>query len=277
MKESGLLKGIYKSDEAVYNRVKAAVCPSLPTGREFRTIEASIMDVADDIAYSIYDLEDALKSGFQSILGLMNSDNAVYERVAAKASKAMKSTVGVKDVKRTLFVLLENSVGVGYLKEQTYPIIAALKAERATTKLANNGYLRTAFLADMVSAFLSAVKVNEDAAFPMLSTAYLEEDALLTVECLKHFTFETMIMSPRLRVAEARGYDLISNLFTKLAGKNGHLFMPDDFQEIYRLQKDDSEKQRTIADFIAGMTDRYAIEFYGRLVSDDPVSIFKDL
>ena len=31
---------------------------------EFKTIECAIMDLADDIAYSTYDLEDAFKAGF---------------------------------------------------------------------------------------------------------------------------------------------------------------------------------------------------------------------
>ena len=51
--------------------------------------------------------------------------------------------------------------------------------------------------------------------------------------------------------------------------------MPDDCRRTFNLQKDDATKKRVVADFIAGMTDRYAVEFYGRLVSDNPASIFK--
>lgn len=35
--------------------------------------------------------------------------------------------------------------------------------------------------------------------------------------------------------------------------------------------------KRVICDFIAGMTDRYAMEFYGRLFSENPQTIFKPL
>jgi dGTPase len=33
--------------------------------------------------------------------------------------------------------------------------------------------------------------------------------------------------------------------------------------------------KRTICDFIASMADNYCIEFYGRLTSENPQSIFK--
>jgi dGTPase len=40
---------------------------------------------------------------------------------------------------------------------------------------------------------------------------------------------------------------------------------------------DERHRLRCIGDFIAGMTDRYAVEFYQRLTSGPSVSIFKDV
>ncbi|MGO1076617.1 hypothetical protein [Inquilinus sp. CA228] len=53
--------------------------------------------------------------------------------------------------------------------------------------------------------------------------------------------------------------------------------MPDDFRDLYIGIKDRNEKKRVVCDFIAGMTDRYAIQFYGRLFGADPESIYSPL
>jgi dGTPase len=84
-------------------------------------------------------------------------------------------------------------------------------------------------------------------------------------------------MSPRLRVSEQRGKDVVRKLFETLASDRGYLLMPADFRNLYELLKAENEKQRVVCDFIAGMTDRYAVEFYGRIFSEDPQTIFKPL
>jgi dGTPase len=52
--------------------------------------------------------------------------------------------------------------------------------------------------------------------------------------------------------------------------------MPDDVQKMYDRLTDTDSKRRTICDFIAGMTDRYAVEFYSRL-KESGARIFKPL
>ena len=72
--ESPLVKGYYLSEEGLVKRIKEHVVgPDIADGMEggFKTIECQIMDVADDIAYSTYDLEDALKTGFVSPMSMI--------------------------------------------------------------------------------------------------------------------------------------------------------------------------------------------------------------
>jgi dGTPase len=52
--------------------------------------------------------------------------------------------------------------------------------------------------------------------------------------------------------------------------------LPQDFSQRYR-QANEAQKPRVICDFIAGMTDRYAVEFYARLNSDAFNTMFKPL
>jgi dGTPase len=43
------------------------------------------------------------------------------------------------------------------------------------------------------------------------------------------------------------------------------------------LDGDLDGQMRSVCDFVAGMTDRYAMEFYGRLHSDSAQSMFKPI
>ena len=51
--------------------------------------------------------------------------------------------------------------------------------------------------------------------------------------------------------------------------------MPDDVRGSFEAADADEAKMRTVCNFVAGMTDRYAVEFYGRLHSDSAQSMFK--
>jgi dGTPase len=85
-----------------------------------------------------------------------------------------------------------------------------------------------------------------------------------------------MIMSPRLKVVEYRGYELVQTIFIAIDSDDGHLLLPEDYRQMHsRMQSIDARK-RLICDFVAGMTDRYAVEFYSRL-KETGASIFKPI
>lgn len=83
-------------------------------------------------------------------------------------------------------------------------------------------------------------------------------------------------MSPRLKVVEYRGYEVVRTIFETLDSDEGNLLLPDDVQVMYDRLSDTDSKKRMICDFVAGMTDRYAVEFYGRL-RETGASIFKPI
>lgn len=78
-------------------------------------------------------------------------------------------------------------------------------------------------------------------------------------------------------MGEFRGDELVSDIFKALVGDKGHLLMPSDVRDRFIKSKRKHEKARVVCDFVAGMTDRYAIEFWSRLKSNEPESIFKPI
>lgn len=148
---------------------------------------------------------------------------------------------------------------------------------RRSLELANDGYSRTELTSALVNSFINGVQVERNEQNPILSKVFLNEETKRRVNILKHFSYVALINSSRLRVAESRGSEIIKTMFNKIYTGGGHSLLPEDTKRIYSLSTDAKWQSRVICDFIAGMTDRYAIEFYGRLFSENPQTIFKPL
>lgn len=279
--EDGLTKGYYAVDACRVRRIKSAVEPEWEKrDQPFKTIECGIMDIADDIAYSTYDLEDSLKAGFLTPADILASDEALLSRVAEKVARATGddhfSSADVLSIFWDMFAdLASNPDDKPGPDDDLYTIISAFDRSK---KIASDGYLRTDFTAELVGEFIGGVEVDVDEKYPALSRAYLRPDIRKRVETLKNYTYEATIFSTRLKVAEFRGYEVVANIVDALSGSKGYLLMPDDTRRLFKSIEDNATaRMRVICDFVAGMTDRYALEFYGRLHSDSPQSIFKPI
>ena len=149
-------KGYYDSEKELINWIKTNVAGNNLSSK-FKTIECSIMDIADDIAYSTFDLVDALHARFIRVTDLL-SGGAVINRVAEKVSESLIGKgYGVKKIEaNTVLYTITNLV-------HTYGIRGSAvfttdfsnpdgcsplrKFLRAADQLANNGYKRSAFAA----------------------------------------------------------------------------------------------------------------------------------
>jgi dGTPase len=78
---AGVKKGYYHTEAPIVTAVKSDIAPKVGPGI-FKTIECSIMDLADDIAYSTYDLEDAFKAGFLSPISMAAANDKLKARIA---------------------------------------------------------------------------------------------------------------------------------------------------------------------------------------------------
>lgn len=282
-KQERLEKGYYKSEETLVQEIKKHVTGAVK-GASLKTIECQIMDIADDIAYSTYDLEDAMKGGFLSLLNLHNclydAGQHLLTKIVEKVKKACKEDYGdsvtANDVKEGLKELtkeLFNESHMTDLKDDYRQLIASVS--RLNTKFCSNGYVRASLSSMLVDRFVHAVQLEINTDRPALSKACLGKEERIQVEVLKQMAYTSVIESPSLKISEARGYEIVSGLFERLSRPDGLTLLPDDARELYEGLHEKSEKMRVICDFIAGMTDRYAVELYSRLHSVNPQSIFR--
>jgi dGTPase len=291
---ANLVKGYYYTEASLVRQVKKMV--GAVRGKPFKTLECTIMDIADDIAYSTYDVEDSFKTGFLSPLEMWTADEAVKQRVAQEIQKRLdryypnaakqERTFGLDDVDVYLLAIFREIFdavsgyplpsGATTISAETGAGVAHLIATMSD-RTVSSGYYRTRFTSDLVGEFIRSVRVRVSKETLALSYAYLDIEAFKKVEVLKNFAFQSLIMSPRLKVAEHRGKDIVKAIFRAIEEDEGYLLMPEDFQHLYSGMSDHADKKRVICDFIAGMTDRYAVQFYGRLFGTNPESIFAPL
>jgi dGTPase len=287
-KGTKLQKGYYASERYIVERIKEAVAPGLPIGSEFKTIECAIMDLADDIAYSTYDLEDCFKAGFLTPARIMSTRPSVLAEVAKKVSEELKIDFEGQDVLDVLDDVFRDIMTPSTLaRDDAEDEEEEIRLHRvsqfanyftASAALVEDGAQRGDFSSRLVSHAICNVTIIPNKKFPALSKVHLDGEARKRVEVLKQYTYRTTIDSPRVKVAEFRGYEVVRDIFKALASPKGKVLMPDDVRRQYdEAGNDISAQRRVICDFVAGMTDRYAIEFYARLHSDTSQSMFKPL
>ncbi len=225
-----------KSDIEVITKIIA----STEIGKHHKTVnkslDTSIMELADDIAYGVHDLEDAIA------LHLVSRDSWI-SYVIDNSNEFSDSQI-IRDYKFYTSKLFSESS-----KDRKHAI------------------------SKMVNYFISNITIIEknDASSPFIKyNATMSNSAALCLARLKNFIREMVICTPQVRSLEFKGQLIISKLFSVF------LEAPQDLlpKNTYEAYKNSQTKERIICDFIAGMTDSYAARMYRRLFVPDVGSIF---
>ncbi|RWP94956.1 MAG: deoxyguanosinetriphosphate triphosphohydrolase, partial [Mesorhizobium sp.] len=247
-----------------------------------------------DIAYSVYDLEDCFKVGFLTPAEMLASDVALLAQVAERVSKQMKEEIKINGVQDVFMEIFSDIIGDRSSAPDETPetpededeirqaerdkrLLNFAEAYRTSQGISEDAYKRTEFSSELVHQFISCVELKFDDECPPLSEVKLPRKMLLRKEVLKQYTFVAAIYAPRVKLGEYRGHDLVTDIFEALMGDRGDLLMPADVRRRIRVAPNVSVKAREVCDFIAGMTDRYAMEFWARLNSDAAESMFKPI
>lgn len=279
-----LEKGYYGAEQAVVSQIKRHVLPpEISLVEPFKTIECSIMDLADDIAYCTYDLEDALKGGFVSPLGILTllaEDRLLVGRVCEKVNRKLTESnipeidqSRVIEVARSIFKTVfgrlpsleetpDTEGSPDSIIDYEYRVLGVFAASE---RLGKDGYTRSDFTGSLVDRFIRSVRFLQNDSCAALSAVTFDDDTAIEVEVLKHLNYEIIIRSPRLKIVEHRGYGIVKAIYNELESDEGFMLLPSDWRSLYERLSGENDHARLLCDFIAGMTDRYAWDFYSRI------------
>jgi dGTPase len=240
--------GAYQSDISVFEWIRAGA----PARR--RCLEAQVMDWADDVAYSVHDVEDGLQAGLISLKNL--SDPSGRARVSAVAlAHYCKAEWAVTEAElETVFADFMRLDCWQFSFDGGPASLAA--AKNLTSELV--GRLCQA-AQDGTRAVAGPAPLGRYAADLAVPRRQLLECALLKAVAAHY------VMTRRDAMAEqAREREVITELALAI-GQGAPATLDPVFQPAWDGAADDQERYRVIIDQVASLTDTSALAWHARL------------
>ncbi|MCQ1951568.1 MULTISPECIES: deoxyguanosinetriphosphate triphosphohydrolase [Arthrobacter] len=242
--------GVYEDDLPVFTWLRDGA----PDGRS--CLEAQVMDLADDISYSVHDVEDAIVAGHVQLKWLDNPDQRA--RV------------------------------VGYTQQWYLPGVEAAAIDAALARLeATNVWVREsdgsrramAALKDMTSQLIgrfcnSALEATRGIYGTDPLTRYnaemvVPEDTQLEIAVMKGLATTFVMTTDQRQPLYERQREILTALVAQLSA-TGDKHLDPMFAADWRDAADDGARLRVVVDQVASLTDGSALALHERLVGPVP-------
>lgn len=203
----------------------------------FASAEAQVAAIADDIAYNHHDLHDGLRSGLFSESDLM--DLPITGPAFAEVDRLYPGLEGMRRrheaLRRVFGIMVEDVLLV------------------AGTRLGP---------ADLNSA--------QDIRDLNLTIIRFSDRLFRELKVIRQFLFTRMYRAPSVVEMRAQVTGIVRDLFPLFMEQPRHL--PTEWRRDVDAADSETELARIVADYVSGMTDRFAIQEHARLVRGEDVS-----
>ena len=238
--------GYYQEDKEIFDWVR------LEVKSQDKVFEAQVMDIADDIAYSVHDIEDAIYGKHFSPLALDSEPE--FKEVVKLAAKEYASEIDESILSKALNLLINQS---WWVKSFTATQVDMASLKNMTSHLIGK------FTEEIEQATKSGNKENNLTRYNANLIVPLDTKAQIAV--LKSVV--NLFVMQRKGAAEnyAKEQDLILSIVDGL--QNNPLKLDPQFKQQYDNAESSKEAKRAVIDQVASLTDssarRLAQEFVG--------------
>ncbi len=196
----------------------------------FKSLDASIMELADDIAYGVHDLEDAIATNF---ISRDQWESWVLEKLAT-----------------------------------AQPDMHALCQDLTPDLFNAEHYKRKQAIGTIVNTLITSVELfeqDDDFHEPLIRlNARLNKPQETLLDILKQFVYRYVVRNPDIQRIEFKGQYMVERLFKAFSQQPDRL-LPENTRNRWEKAVNLSGDQggmRVICDYISGMTDEYATKMY---------------
>ena len=239
--------GVYADDEPVFAWLRGGI-----EGRR-RCVEAQVMDLADDVAYSVHDLEDGIVGGRIDLALLDDGDEraGVWETV--------RDWYLPDSDEAQLDEALARLRAVG-----SWPVASYDGSRGALAALKN-------LTSDLIGIFCGQVHQATRAAHgddPLVryrGDLVLPEATTTEIAVLKGIAAHYVMRADDRLALMVRQRALLEELFAALAERPGERLDPE-FRADFDAAADDAARTRVLLDQVASLTDASAVTWHRRLV-----------
>ncbi len=202
---------------------------------QFAPAEAQAAAIADDIAYNSHDLDDGLRAGLLELDALR--DVPLAGPFVAEVSR------GAADTQRVIYEVNRRMI--------TAMIDDVVRESRVR-------------LAALPEQSLAGVRAAPESVVALSLLRRAE------VEGLQDYLFANLYRHPRVTAIMAAAASIVADLFTRYMAQPAEMTGPWQAAAAAGAHQGEAGRAQVVADFVAGMTDRFAIKEHRRLFDATP-------
>lgn len=265
--------GVYTTDLEAFERARGALFSDDPASRR-QSLEASIMDLADDIAYAIHDLEDFAAAGAIDMTRVLSDLDDALNQIG-RGPRAFEESLASDPF------TLESKTLRSYSVFNDAAYVQALTATRTlfTEAFSGGSELDSVVLSQLkellssrITSFFKNLVISDALDSDDGPTVRLDKSDWHDMQALKVITRRYLIATPRMGTIQRAQTKTIERLFRGLTGwikaAPDITSLPNGLQETLVLggvqlpkkpvKKLSQEQLRAVADYICTMSDAEA-------------------
>lgn len=238
--------GAYTSEGDDFHRVRDN------EGDTAQSLEASVMDWADDISYAVHDLEDFFRADFIRLGTLLNDTVARAEFLGKALTEWGGAPWSDEDAEETFeflrrFIIIKNDFD------------GTIDSRAAVNRMGS----------ELIGRYVLASRLDAQ------GRLMVEEELRKEVHLLKQLTWQFVINDPPLATLQRGQERVISDLFHALldwaGGEKRQQRLPTRLRDLIELARDEAHcdnrarDARAVADYISSLTEDQALDLHSRL------------